>query len=240
MSNFFSQALDDLSSLEEEIAGPDYPYYKFIKSPSQIGMGASGSKIADNISGLISYAELLVEGGGKASKGNHPLGNKYFMETPGTCKDKDTGESVTRSVYINNVPDGSIPFVSGMTGENFSEFEGLLPGVLSDVTDLNPLAIFQAFMIGSNPDCQQLTMDTIDTDNVSSTDTAYVLTTDIQNMNACWFKDKKNPITGEKCKEAFSKIDKNKFNGDQLCKIYFGSLTILGFYIFLKLALKNK
>lgn len=239
MTNFFEEVMDDLSSLETEMSGPDYPYYKYIKSPSKMGMGASGSKIAKNISGLISYADLLVEGGGKASKGSNPLGDKYFMETAATCQDKDTGDSVTRSVYINNVPDGSIPFISGMSGENYSDFKGLLPGIMSDVENLNPLAIFQAFMIGSNPECQQLTMDTIDASNNSSTETAYVLTTDIQNMNACWFSDGKNPETGDKCKETFSKIDKTKFHGDLLCQAYFGSLTILGFYIFLKLYTKK-
>ena len=58
-------------------------------------------------------------------------------------------------------------------------------------------------MLGSNPDCQALTMPTIDENNVKSTDTAYVATTDIQNMNACWFSDGKN-LSGDKCKEAFS------------------------------------
>ena len=64
MSNFFSDALNDLSSLEEEILGPDYPYYKYVKSPSDMGMSASGSKIATNIGGLIAYTEVLVTGTG--------------------------------------------------------------------------------------------------------------------------------------------------------------------------------
>ena len=45
MSNFFSQALNDLEGLEEDILGPDYPYYKYVKSPQQMGMSADGGKI---------------------------------------------------------------------------------------------------------------------------------------------------------------------------------------------------
>lgn len=46
MSDFFQSALTDLDKLEEEILGPDYPYYKYIKSPSDMGMSTDGSKIA--------------------------------------------------------------------------------------------------------------------------------------------------------------------------------------------------
>ena len=160
MSNFFEKAIDDLDSLEEEILGPDYPYYKYINSPSQMGMSSDGGAIATNIGGLISYTEVLVTGQGNASATGKPLGDKFFLKTGATCKDKASGESVTRSLYVNNVPDGSIPFISSMTGANFTSFEGLIPGTLSDMNNLNPLGIFQAFMLGTNPDCQALTMPT--------------------------------------------------------------------------------
>ena len=43
--SFFSKALDDLQGLESDILGPDYPYYKYINSPSDMGMSADGDKI---------------------------------------------------------------------------------------------------------------------------------------------------------------------------------------------------
>lgn len=240
MSNFFSDALNDLSSLEEEILGPDYPYYKFVKSPSEMGMSASGSKIATNIGGLIAYTEVLVTGQGKASATGKPLGDKFFLTTGATCKDTASGETVTRSLYINNVPDGSIPFISSITGANFTDFEGLVPGAMSDMANLNPLGIFQAFMLGSNPDCQALTMPTIDENNVKSTDTAYVATTDIQNMNACWFSDGKNPVSGEKCKEAFSvKEVKKDLPSDPIKQAYIAAVGFLALYIAMKVIYKK-
>ena len=151
MSNFFESALNDLDSLEEEILGPDYAYHEFIKNPSELGMKPKGKKIATNIGGIISYVELLAAGDSKASKAGI-LGDKYFMKTGATCTDVDTGEDATRSLYINNVPDGSIPFISSMTGTNFKDFKGLVPGVIGDMAQLNPLGIFQAFMLGNKLD----------------------------------------------------------------------------------------
>lgn len=240
MSNFFEKAIDDLDSLEEEILGPDYPYYKYIKSPSQMGMSSSGGDIATDIGGLIAYTEVLVTGQGKASVTGNPLGDKFFLKTGATCKDKASGESVTRSLYVNNVPDGSIPFISSMTGASFTDFRGLVPGTLSDMNNLNPLGIFQAFMLGTNPDCQALTMATIDANNVSGTETAFVVTSDIKNMNACWFSDGNNPITGDKCKEAFGLIKpSSKLPSDPMSKIYIASVCLLGLYIVVK-ALERK
>ena len=62
-----------------------------------------------------------------------------------------------------------------MTGQNFSTLEGLIPGVLSDVAQLNPLAIFQAFMLGNTPECQAVTMETIDSKNVKKTEQLLLL-----------------------------------------------------------------
>lgn len=235
MSTFFNEALTDLNRLEEEILGPDYPYYKYINSPSEMGMGAGGDKIATNIGGLLAYTNLLVTGKGKASTTGNPLGNKFFMKTGAQCKDVDTGELVTRSLYINNVPDGTIPLMSSMTGASFSTFKGLVPGILSDMNELNPLKIFQAFMLGNEPECKQQTMEVINTNNVSSKDTQYIALADIKSMNPCWFDNRKNPITNATCKEAFSKIEKGKMPQDIVIQIYYSSLGLIGLYILMKL-----
>lgn len=244
MSNFFDKALTDLNTLEEEILGPNYPYYKYVKSPVEMGMSPSGDKISTNIGGLLSYVEVLVTGSGKASATGGPLGDKYFLKTGAQCKDVATGNAVTRSLYINNVPDGTIPFISNISGESFSELRGLVPGILSDMDHLNPLQIFQAFMMGSEPDCQQITMEVIDTNNISSKETAYVVASDIQNMNPCWFSDNKNPINNATCRETFSNIKEDKkesysIQDDVFVQMYYGSLGLLGFYIIMKMVTKK-
>lgn len=239
MSNFFESALNDLDSLEEEILGPDYAYYKFIKNPGELGMGANGGKIATNIGGIISYVELLAAGKSKASKAGI-LGDKYFMKTGATCKDVDTGEDATRSLYINNVPDGSVPFISSMTGTNFKDFRGLVPGVITDMGNLNPLGIFKAFMLGSKPDCKSITMPVRDSNNVERKESAFVATADIQNMNACWFSNGKNPITGENCRESFATYKKrDQMPDDLLIQLYYGSLGLLGLYLLMRIVTKK-
>ena len=121
--NFFEDVLDDAKNVEERILGPDYKYWKQIKSPQQMGMSTEGSisTIAKDVGGLINYVEVLVTGGGSASSTGRPLGNKFFLKTAATCKDK-SGQIVDRYMYVNNVPDGDIPFISSAMGANFSEF----------------------------------------------------------------------------------------------------------------------
>ena len=248
MANIFQDALTDVNKLEEKLLGPNYSYTNQIKSPGEMGMSSTGSfaTLERDISGLISYVELLVTGGGNASKTGRPLGNKFFLKTGAKCKDKKTGELVQRSIYINNVPDGSIPFITSGMGVNFTTFEGIIPGTMSNVSKINPFQILQSFMMGSNPECQAMTLQTIDVNNNSSTETQYIATLDIQSMNACSFPDKRNPVTGEKCREAFSnrnlnlnEIKSSKMPDELISRIYFSTLGIFGMYILLKM-MENK
>jgi hypothetical protein len=245
--NIFQDVNNNLQEAEEKILGPQYDYTGNIKAPSELGMSDRGSlaTLGRNISGLIAYVELLVSGKTKASKSGNPLGNKFFLYTGAKCKAKDSGDIVDRHIYINNVPDGSIPFITSGMDVNFTTFRGLVPGTMSNVAKINPLQILQAFTSGTNPECQQLTMETINVNNIRGRDTKYVTTVDIQNMSPCWFMNKTNPITKEKCREAFSTLsdqysDYQNDNIEQIISnLYFSSLGIFGLYILLKLLEKK-
>jgi len=249
MSNMFQEVLTNAKAAEEKYIGPDYPYYKYIRTPSEIGMSGKGSlsQLGKDIDGLINYVELLVSGGGKASATGQPLGNKFFLKTGGKCKDKATSQDVDRYIYIDNVPAGNIPFISSGVGVNFSEFKGLIPGTISNLNSFNPMEMFQAFLSGSKPDCQELKMETIDIYNNKSTESHFVTLVDIQNMDPCIFQDKKNPITGAKCSESFSNLNQNnnqcytcyKIPKDPLSQMYFASLGALGVYILYGIMMKN-
>lgn len=235
--NFFEEVLDDVKGVERRILGPDYEYWKQINSPGKMGMSTKGSlsAIASNVGGLINYVDLLITGKGSASATGGPLGNKFFLKTAATCKDIKSKKHVDRYIYVNNVPDGSIPFISSGMNMNFSEFEGLVPGTLSNVSALNPMLIFQAFMSGSEPECQEITLETIDVNNNKSTETRHVTTVDIKNMNSCDFKPvyDRNPVTGEVCREAFTNRGSTKMPDDFLSKLLHLSLSILGIYLLL-------
>lgn len=249
MSNMFQEVLSNAKAAEEKYIGPDYPYYKYIKSPSEIGMSGAGSlkQLGKDIDGLVNYVELLVSGGGKASATGKPLGNKFFLKTGGKCTDKATGQDVDRYIYINNVPVGNIPFISSGVGVNFSEFKGLIPGTISNLNAFNPMEMFQAFLSGSKPDCQELKMETIDIYNNRSTESHFVSLVDIQNMDPCIFPDKKNPITKAQCRESFSNLNQTnnqcytcyKIPKDPISQMYFASLGVLGVYILYGIMEKN-
>lgn len=217
MSSFFSDIMTDMKGAEQGLLGPDYLYWKRILKPSDMGMSADGNfgALTNDVSGLINYVELLVSGNGGSTTGG-PLGDKFFLKTGGQCTDVASGKKVDRYIYIDNIPNGNIPFISsGLGGTDFTEFEGLIPGVLGDLGKLNPLNLFKSFMMGENPDCMSITLQTVtpvtdanfnDTgkDNTGS-QTQFVAVADVKNMDPCIFPDKKNPADPSlTCTETFT------------------------------------
>lgn len=230
-NDVFKNVLTDLDSVEKNLFGDKYDYVKNIKTPSELGMSSSGSRISQNVSGLINYVSLLVSGQSPASKNNgKPLGNKYFFKVGGTCTDKATQKDVERSIYVNNIPDGDIPFISSGLGVNFSVFKGLIPGTISNTNRIKPMQILQSFFAGDNQECQSVTLETIGSDNVSKKQSGYLTTIDIQNMSPCWFPNKKNPITKNTCRETFSNLNDayNEPYYDEYNNLY---LTVSGIFI---------
>jgi len=202
MSNFFTEILNGPKNLSKSFLGQDYNYKDHIKSPQEMGMSSNGtmSAIASNVGGLISYVELLVAGGGKATKGGDggPLGDKFFLKTGGQCTDILTNRKVDRYIYIDNVPDGSIPFItSGINGVKLDSMKGLVPGVLTNMSRIEPTKIFGAFMMGAEPKCIEVTKKTIDENGSPSSESHHLIKTDIAAMS-----DGKNDFTN----------DLNKFN----------------------------
>lgn len=186
-----------------------YNYAANVRTPGAIGMSPDGTLTAlgNDITGLISYTQLLVEGTGKASATGQPMGNKFFLKTMGTCQDIDTGDTVDRYIYINNIPMGNIPFISESIGGNFSSFRGLIPGMFSDMEVFNPVTIAKGFMAGSMPSCRAINMGTVDVNNNVGSETQFVADVDIEAIDPCLFSNKKNPLTNAGCIEVFSNRD---------------------------------
>lgn len=206
-NDFFDDIMKDPSSIERKLLGQKYSYWKQIKTPSEMGM-SSGSRISDlekDVKGLIDYVQVLVSGRGNGTKTGKPLGDKFFLQTGATCKAKDNGEITTRYIYVNNVPSGKIPFISQAAGMNFKFFRGLVPGIVGDLETLNPFTVFSAFKQGTEPECQKIKMETIDENNNKGTQSEYVATYDIRQMDPCIFtlNNKRNPVTNKRCVEGF-------------------------------------
>jgi hypothetical protein len=252
-SNLFEEVLNDADAVEEKLLGPTYPYYKNIKTPTQLGMSGKGTiqQMSKDIEGLIQYVELLVSGNSKASTTGKPLGNKFFLKTGAKCLATDTCtdpsnsstcQQVDRYIYVNNVPEGNIPFISSGLGVNFKDLKGIIPGAMGNLNALNPFAIMRAFLSGSTPQCQQITMQTITTDNITSSETHYVTLMDIKSMDPCMFSNNINPVTGVKCKETFQNYSETELlmPDDPLAQLYFASLGVVGLFILYRLMEKSR
>ena len=241
MSNLFQEVVTEPNGIEGRLLGQNYPYYKNIKTPSEIGMSDKGTiqEMGKDINGLIKYVSLLVNGKSTASTRDESLGNKHFLKTGAKCsavdkhKDKNnasTSGQTDRYIYIDNVDSENNPFISSYLGINLNV--------------LNPFSIMNDFLSDSTPPCQEITMQTVDVNNNKSSETHYVTLTDIQNMDPCMFPNGKNPVTGAKCKEAFKTgVSANAspvMSDDIMDQIYFVSLSSIGIYILYRIMEKSK
>jgi hypothetical protein len=240
-NTIFTQSTTSSTNLETKLVGPSYEYWKNIKSPGNAGITSDGTwgALGNDVNGILGYVQVLAEGGGVASNVNGPLGNKFFLLTGGTCTAEDTGEETGRYIYVNNVPNGNIPFISS---NGKSEFKGLIPGIMNNLETLNPFTMLQAFTSGANPACKKITLETIDSNDKHSFETQYITTVDIQNMNACDFSDGKNPITNETCTELFTSFDNenNGFEYDIIKQIFIMCIGVLLLYFIICLSKKRK
>lgn len=211
----------------DDALGPGYDYWKNIKSPNELGMSDEGTikALSNDISGLLSYVSVLVTGNSDASVTGQPLGNKFFLKSMATCKnveadtkqpDSETNPIVVpRYIYVDNMPDGTIPFIpTGPDGGKLKDFRGLIPGAIGNLAAFSPSGFGRAFTMGNHPDCINITLETVDNDNNYGQETHYVAVSDIMNeiksanmkngnpvgsvKDPCKFKDYTNPATNAK------------------------------------------
>ena len=241
MTSFFKNIAKGAVDLEESMLGPDYKYYKYIRSPGQLGVSSAGNMdaMAKDVAGIINYVELLVAGGGRASTTGQPLGPKFYVKTAGKCKDVATKKVVPRYIYIDNVPDGNIPLISSGLGVNFSEFRGLLPGILEDAGALNPMSMFSAFQQGATPDCKEVNFPVQGDDRSNHPTSGHVAVAEINEYNAIQnraegFLSGNRMLRGEKSKNK----SKNK-KLPAVANMYFSGFGVLLVYLMYRMMHKK-
>jgi len=269
MSNFFKKIGGGVENMQKDFLGETYQYHKNINSPSELGMSGKGDLgvLAKNVAGLVNYTEVLITGEGRASKTGRPLGNKFFLKTAGKCEprgyinsrgklveNKKGGNSTSRYIYINNQPDGSVPFISSGMGRNFGNFRGLIPGVVGNLGHINPLEIMGGFAEKGNPPCYKVNLPTIDAKNRRGRASQYVAKSDLANLSGCAFRGGYNPVskkTTRGCKEGFDIMQKylnkerenvsdpTKMAKDPVVVMYTTSFALLMSYLLYRLMRKN-
>lgn len=147
----------------------DYNIYNQIKCPNLIGEPGDVSAksvitaVTRNIANYIAayplsgvntdYAYGDVSPNGFYNGTDAALGSNYFLPL-GRCNESSDREcrGQDRYVYVRNIPTGKIPIIGnlsfhGLTGCNLkgiTESRGLVPGLLEDVSDIQPMALMEA------------------------------------------------------------------------------------------------
>jgi hypothetical protein len=232
--NLFQDVLNNAKGVEQQLLGPDYDYVGKIKTPNELGVSTDGSldALAKDISALYNYTEVLVSGNGNGTTVGGPLGDKFFLQTGQTCRDIASGQNVTRSIYIDNVPAGTIPFVSqALGGQQFTTFEGLIPGAMKDVNDMNPFGLMKAFLSGGVPDCKYVSYPVVvDGGNPNTQTGGYLTLSDINNEG---FENNKS-----RNKKKYRKKKTPALPEDSITQFFFLGLSIVGIYILYQLMKK--
>jgi hypothetical protein len=201
--------------MSEEVDN-NYNYSKFIKTPKQMGVevGDSLSNVENGVAAIFSYVKLLVEGISNASTTGQPLGNKYFLRTSESCVNQNTNKKEKRNIYFDNVPTGNLGILKD-TGQEFSEFRGLVPGAIEDVMAIGKIDFFSVFTETGIPKCLPVKLKTIDIENRTGNDTQFVTVSDIKEISPCNFVTKTNPVTGAVCERQGFTLQSDTTNQDK-------------------------
>ncbi len=216
-----------------------YNYSSQIKTPSELGMGDKGNikTLGNDVKGIQSYIDLLVDGSSKASKApdSGPLGNRYFLDTGTTC----TGGK-QRYLYIDNV----------------AKDEGSGRGLMQSLTQsIRKIVPDTSEIYSTEPiNCSQVSLQVIDANGNVGSETQYVAVKEIAELSPCLFTDKVNPVAKTVCgkkgkvsklkeqtKEQKDKKKKKKekfenyIQSDVAVQIYFAAIGLAGIFILYKL-----
>jgi len=147
LNSVWSDISKKASNAETDVLGPAYSYADNVPSTSKLGVGSDGNfgQLGRNLGAVGTYVKTLING-------DPPLGNRFFVNTGGTCTAPD-GSKQPRHNYINNMPEGAHLVPKGM-GDLTSDFNGLVPGVVGDIEGLNPLYMMSALAADSSPPCK--------------------------------------------------------------------------------------
>lgn len=242
-AGFFKKLKAGAHQMGEDFTGPDYRYQDFIKTPKEQGMSGAGNfdALANNIGGIINYSNILTKGTGPAKIGRQPLGNKFFLKTAGKCAPaKNTGvrcdaktpcpdKSPTcyknqcweifkkgleakRYLHIDNTTKGKLPFIRGE-----SSFKGIVPGMLENIMEMNPVEVLTAFGQEATPLCKK----------VSSISTKVKK---VRGRNKYWYRDESQYVALKDLPENFANRFQN-LEDKPILHLYNTGVGLLMIYI---------
>lgn len=141
---------------------------KLVQNPSDVKQ--VGKAIRKNLMDQSIYTVNYLASGKSFGGKDLALGENRFVES-GTCdneKSEDSCKSKPKFTYVRNIPTGTIPPLNlsfyNLTGcnlEGLTEGRGLVPGLIEDIYDINPLELSVGTLgfgnLGSNV-CKKMTL----------------------------------------------------------------------------------
>lgn len=116
--------------------GPSYNYANKIKTPEKLKVSSKPNLfvLPNDFNAVKYYVDTLA-------KGDPPLGNTFFVKSGKCSKDGSVPQcqGEDRWIYVNNVSTGRVPCT-----DYKSKYKGLIPGMIEDITYVNPYEIFKA------------------------------------------------------------------------------------------------
>ena len=100
-------------------------------------------------------------------------------------------------MYVDNVPDGEIPFITSVGGGGMGDMKGLIPGIMSDSAKLNPIKLISGFMEQGEPPCKNVRRQIIDANNNVSYETRHVALNDIKESYKEYFQGSRSNMNIE-------------------------------------------
>ena len=145
-NSLWSKMENGADSVSTDILGPAYSYADNIPGPGSLGVGNEGSfgQLNSNLGAVGTYVDTMIQG-------DPPLGNRFYVNTGGTCTAPD-GSIQSRYNIINNMPSGSEIMPAGFKNLG-SSLNGLIPGIIGDIEGLNPFYMLKSLAADSNPKC---------------------------------------------------------------------------------------
>ena len=146
-NSLWSDISNGSSNVQTDLLGPEYSYANNVPGPSSLGVGTDGtfSQLGSNAGAVATYVKTMISG-------DPPLGDQYFVNTGGVCIAPDKSLQ-PRSNYINNKPQNQDLMPPGLKDLG-SDFNGLIPGTVGDISSLNPLYLFKALTADAEPPCK--------------------------------------------------------------------------------------
>ena len=230
---------------KEDATVPEFSYSKIIQSPAMFGAGPGSGDFEKNIAALNSYTDLFLTSNTKANCIKpHPLGDQFFLKTSAKCKDPNTNELVSRYLYISHQPEasnGNNPLNSTDDYDKGFHLDGLIPGIMNNMANLNLFGIFGAFASDGNPNCVEVTLTSTrnlpgnicsNTNTHMTYNTHFITEEDAKKVDPCSFKGGYNSHNKKYCKyktEGFETMA--SIPNDSLVYLYYTLFGAVGLYV---------